>query len=457
LLKLLESIDNEDDEVVEKALRNLIFKSLDSFDIATENYTKEMKDLNNYLMKNIESMKEDIAEFVKINQGTKITNKSVMKMVETINNLSTWSSNSSTKNEFAKISDDKLYNIINFYKNFIDNFVNVFPNIIINKVNYGAINIPKYYGFSMNHSMKLKKNISNYYEKLKTFYDISAIQSVIKRIQQTSKNIVLLAKYTPSFTSMKINEDKVLKPVFDETTSRLIFEYYLIRVLINFIDLSDDDEMLVSTMSDSSEDLSVELSTVEYNEERETRMAVRQRDTTLLTGNKKDLRQKTAELLVVFVDVLNSEKKIVNVSYEDIYDRVFKLREREKDLITDRLKHMTDEERDVDRILQTNKLGMWGKGLQKGLTTFDGEYYDKEQELRDDQLQAERNIMRTNSDANEDNIDSLMDDFLEESQNDREISDEVNDMSYMNENYYDGRTDGVEDPEDEYDDYAENY
>jgi hypothetical protein len=195
---------------------------------------------------------------------------------------------------------------------------------------------------------------------------------------------------------------------------------------------------------------------VEYMEDRERRI-VRQKDATLLTGNKKELRQKTAELLIVFMEILNNEKKLINVSYEDIHDRVFKLREREKDLITDRLKHMTDEERDVDRILQSNKLGMWGKGLQKGLTTFDGEYYDKEQDLRDDQLQTERNIMRTNSDANEDNIDSLIDDFLEESQNDREISDEVNDMSYMNENYYEGRTDGVEDPEDEYDDFADNY
>jgi hypothetical protein len=448
LLKLLESIDNEDDEVVEKSLRNLIIKALDSFDIATENYTKEIKDLNNYLMKNIESMREDIIDFIKSNQGSKIANKTITKMIETINNLSTWSSDLSLKNtNINKISDDKLYNIINFYKNFIDNFVNIFPNIIINKVNYGNVNIPKYYGFSMNHSGKLKKNIGNYFEKLKTFYDIQSLQNIIARIQQTCKNVYLLSKYTPSFTSMKINEDKILKPVFDETTSRFIFEYYLLRVLINFIDLSDDDEMIVSSMDDAE---------VEYMEDRERRI-VRQKDATLLTGNKKELRQKTAELLIVFMEILNNEKKLINVSYEDIHDRVFKLREREKDLITDRLKHMTDEERDVDRILQSNKLGMWGKGLQKGLTTFDGEYYDKEQDLRDDQLQTERNIMRTNSDANEDNIDSLIDDFLEESQNDREISDEVNDMSYMNENYYEGRTDGVEDPEDEYDDFADNY
>ena len=44
---------------------------------------------------------------------------------------------------------------------------------------------------------------------------------------------------------------------------------------------------------------------------------------------------------------------------------MFKLREREKDLVTDRLKMMTDQERDADTILKINKLGMYSKGMQK--------------------------------------------------------------------------------------------
>ena len=36
-------------------------------------------------------------------------------------------------------------------------------------------------------------------------------------------------------------------------------------------------------------------------------------------------------------------------------DRVFKLREREKDLVTDILKNMTDELREADNILKINK------------------------------------------------------------------------------------------------------
>ena len=47
-------------------------------------------------------------------------------------------------------------------------------------------------------------------------------------------------------------------------------------------------------------------------------------------------------------------KKIIDISYDRIMDRIFKLKEREKDTFTDRLHIMTDEERAVDNILKIN-------------------------------------------------------------------------------------------------------
>jgi len=459
LTRVLEAIDAENDEVVEKSLRDLISRSLDSFDIATENYTKEVKDLNNFLIKNIDAMKAEIKEFVQKNTGTVITNSSVRKMTDTISNLSAWSADSSTRNENIKISDDKLYNITNFYKNFVNSFVNVFPNIILNKVHYDETHIPNYHGFSKNHANKLKKYVAEYYEKLKTFYDIPTLQNVLTTIQKTSKNLVMLADYTPSFTSIRISGDKTIKPVLDERTGRFLFEYYLLRVLLNYIDLTDEDDMIVTEIR--KETRVADVFTTEYLEDVETRidlsMTTRDKtDTRLLTGNKKELRQKTAELLIAFIDILNNEKNTIDTSYEDIQDRVFKLREREKDLVTDRLKRMTDEERDADTILKINKLGMYSKGMQKGLTTLDKNFYDEEQEFRDTMTRAERDIRKRDATATDENIDILLDEFMEQRLVDNEIDAEANDMEFMNETYYDGNTDGVGAPEEEYDDYQED-
>jgi hypothetical protein len=456
LIKLLESFDDENDEVVDKSLRELIFKALDTYDLATTEYTKEVKDLNNYLIRNIDDMKEEIIDFVQKNSGSNVTNSSVKKMVKAIQNLSTWIGDSS---ESSKISNDTLYNVVNFYKNFIYNFVKIFPNIILNKVNYDDIHIPNYFKFSGSHANKIKKYISEYYEKLKSFYGITTLINLLGKIQNTSKNLILIANATPSFSSIK-NGEETIKPVFDERTSRFLFEYYLLRVFINYIELSDDDDILVTEVV---QEMDVnDIFSVEYLEDTETRADLsmstsRQKQTTLVSGNKKELRQCISELFICFINIMNNEKDTIDTSYEEIQDRVFKLREREKDLVTDRLKRMTDEERNADTILKINKLGMYSKGMQKGLTTLDKDFYDEERDFRDEMTKAERNIRRKNADANDENIDILMEEFMEQNNVDKSIDDEAYDMSFMGETYYDGNTDGVGSPEEEYDDYENEY
>ena len=118
---------------------------------------------------------------------------------------------------------------------------------------------------------------------------------------------------------------------------------------------------------------------------------------------------------------------------------------------------MTDELREADTILKINKLGMYSKGMQKGLTTLDKDFYDEEQSFRDKMTQAERYIRKNNMDANDENIDILVDEHLEQQRVDAEINAEVNDMKHMNEDFSNGNTDGVGAPEEEDNDYQEDY
>jgi len=304
----------------------------------------------------------------------------------------------------------------------------------------------------------LKKYVGSYYEKLKKFYGVSSLKNVLSNIQKTSKNIVMLANSTPSFTSIRIDQDKTIKPVFDERTSRFLFEYYLLRVIVNYIDLTDEDQMIVTEVRQPN--VTADIFATQYIEELDTRIDMsstsRKEDTIVLSGNKRELRQKMAELLIAFIDILHNQKDSIDTSYEEIQDRVFKLKEKEKDLVTDRLKMMSDEQRDADTILKINKLGMYSKGMQKGLTTLDKDFYDEEQEFRDKMNQAERNIRKKNPGANDENIDILLDDYMEQQQIDEEIDNEVYDMEFMNETFWDGNTDGVGAPEEEYDDYQED-
>ena len=236
----------------------------------------------------------------------------------------------------------------------------------------------------------------------------------------------------------------------------------MLRVLIEYIVLSDEDDMVVSEVTQTLD--VVDIFSVDYIEESETRVDLTmssrsEKDTKILPGNKRELKQKTAELLVAYMDIFRNEKDTIDVTYEDIQDRIFKLKEREKDMVTDRLKAMTDEGRDVDTILKISKLAGtendYSKGLKKGLTVYDKDFYEEEQKMRDELEKAERKIRKKNRDATDENIDILVDEYMEQWQIAQEIDDDAYGMEYLNETYYDGNFDGVDAPEEDYDDYAD--
>jgi len=455
LILTLDAFDLENEEIVEPALRKLIMNALDTFDMATQQTTPETRELNDYLLKHIESMKSEIVRFVTDNKGNNlsITKKSLKKMTSFVNTLDMWYSE---KDNEESISSDTAYNQMNYYKNMMQNIVNVFPNIILNKVDYNSITIPGYWGYSNIHESKLKTNVRQYYERLKPFYNDESITKVLNTIFQTAKNIIRLSNVIPCFSTIK-HKDKILRPIFDERTSNLIFEFLMLRIFILYIDLADDSNMIVR---EATKKMVVDdIFTVEYVEERETKVDIQETthsemDITLLRGKQKELRQKISHLIVVFFDFMETTKDIVNISYSQIRDRVFKIKTAEKDRITDRLNKLTDEGREIDTMLKINKLGVWSKGLQKGLTTYVKETYDEEREFMDHMEAVERKIKTKMKGVTEENMDLYMDDALEEEARIQDIENDVNDIGFLTEDYMDGNYDTMDAPElDNYDDY----
>jgi hypothetical protein len=212
--------------------------------------------------------------------------------------------------------------------------------------------------------------------------------------------------------------------------------------------LADNEDMTV-TETKKSYDVT-DIFSVDYIEDTETRIDLgmsskRINDTQIKTGNLRQLKQQTADLLIAFVNILSIEKDIVDTTYEEIQDKVFKLKEKEKDMVTDRLKAMTDEERDADTILKITKQGLYSKGLQKGLTVYDKDFYNTEQDLRDEMEKAERKIRKKG--AVDENIDILVDEYLEEKNNVDGIEADAYGLDYLGEDFEDGNYTGIDAPE----------
>jgi hypothetical protein len=455
---LLEEFKSENEKLVPSSLVNILLNVMDTFDIGTvtDDSTKEIKELNNFLIKQIESMKLDLLEFLRENKSKDVTRSKMNELINFINTLSEWSTDKSSN----------IYNFTHFFKTFIDNFIEVFPNIILNKVDYKENYIPKYLGLSKIHEKNIKSIISNYYDKLRVFYDVPVLNNILQKIQRSCNNLLKLSKNTPTFITIKRKEygkDNQIKPIFDERTSKFLYEYYLLKVISEYITLCEEPSMIVKRVNrknniDNTVDMQDILS-VDYLDETNTSTDINididnriEFDTNLLSGDKKELKQKVANLLIEFLRIMNSYKEIVDISYDKVVDRIFKLKEKEKNIITDRLKQISDEDRDADTILKVNKLGIWSKGLQKGLTTYVKETYDEEREFVEQMLQYERKAQKKLRETNVDNssLDLVLDDLIEDTERDREIEKEAYDISGYTEDYLDGQFEGENNDYDEY-------
>jgi len=436
---ILTFIDEEDMENIDREFHSKLKLSIDTYTEPEEEYTKEIKELNMYLNESIDTMKGDILSFIR--KYSKLTSSNFKKFSTLFTNLYIWSYDD-PEEYHPDLKHANVYTINTFYNTFISNFSEIFPNIILNKVNYKSINIPNYYGFSLNHSNKLKKSVATYYETLRTFYDAPILMKMLITIQEKTKYIIMLSKNTPNVSSIHQN-DTILKPLFDEKTSRLLFEYYLLSIFNTYIDLCKDDNMVLIDPEQQALSFPDIFSTgfLDDLETKSDQLPSKSGISQISTGNKIELSNQTAQLFIVFIQIMHKQKDIIDISYQDIKDKVFKLKEKEKYMVTDKLKLMTREDREIDTMFKINKLGMYSKGLQKGLTVLNKEFYDEEQEFRDQMNSAEKAIRKKHKDADESTMDLLIDDYMEEQRIDEEIQrDEYRNIDDIEEEYNDDET-----------------
>lgn len=233
-------------------------------------------------------------------------------------------------------------NSIPFLKTFITNFAVIIPNMILTAVDYNDVAANANWDLSPNHKTKVRTMIAEYYESLREFYGQDELYTFVKRVRDMSDPYDKMAKETQFLP-------------LEERTVGYLYEYYLLKIA----------QIYIKSMKSAN------------------------------------MRNTIGKLLITIFRILDKHKEIINVSYQDIEDRVFKLKEREKNMVTDRLKNMTDEQRQVDTVMKINKLGVWGKGMEKGLTTYTKEGYESELDYKEAMILKEKTFIAINEDGDE--------------------------------------------------------
>ena len=203
---------------------------------------------------------------------------------------------------------------------------------------------------------------------------------------------------------------------------------------MTYIDLIDDPKIFDIKKNISSSVIDIDFEDLDDD--------LDDKDITSIEGKKKEFKEQISKLLFYFIKIMSKHKDTINISHKQIIDQVFKQKEKEKDIITDRLQKKTLEERKADTQLKKNKLGEWGKGLKKGLTTYDKDNYDDEMEFMENMQIFERISQKSKKINNED-----FDEYNENKQIENEINKDNDDIDR-------GDNENDTDEDEDYDDYS---
>lgn len=441
LRDVLTLLDQEDEEYVAPVFRQRLETLLDTYDLTIEEDTEEMRQMKNYLENTNSKVKASLMKFIK--RRAKLKSSEFNKMNKFMSELSLWSFDNDATSKNNSISDDHMYTYINFYKTFISFLAIVFPNIIINKQKH-TMSPPSYWKLSRSDNMEIKENVETYYKPLLQFFDNNLVTNVLSEILVRCKNIVKIANVTPALTSIKIG-DKTVYSVFDKRTSTLIFEYYLLQIFEEYVELTENSSLIPKVLAVAQSDDN--LYSTDFLIEQQLRFTETEQE--FIRGDVNLLQEDVAKLLVAYIKIMMESKETINLSYDQIMDKIFKLKEAEKNTFTDRLKSLTEEERQVDNILKINKLGpLWSKGLRKW--SYDPNTTDNDKIIAEQIAEVEKRI-QTKKSVSKDNIDLFIEDELEEMETDALIEQEEYGMGYINEDNDDGNYYG--DEQENLDDY----
>jgi len=226
-----------------------------------------------------------------------------------------------------------------------------------------------------------------------------------------SRGIYLLSEHTPILTNIKIG-DKEVYNVFDKRVTTLLYEYYLLSVLTDYIYLTKEPSMVTRMLVNPHKDES-DLFSADFLIEQQLRFTEDEQE--FIEGDVMKLNQEVAKLIISYLQIMMNSKKTINVSYKDVEDKVFKLKEAEKYDFTDKLKDMSDEGRAVDTILKHYKLGpLYSLGMSKGIKEYDPEHFEYDKKIAENVAKIQNNLRKRGDDMD-------LDDAIEQMQTDMDI------------------------------------
>ena len=440
LRDIIGSIDKRDVAEIPMTFRKNFLGLLDTFEIGgLMEETEEMRDMKNYLAASNKKMEEDILVFIRENRGRAL-HKDIITCLEEISKFQ-----ETGTSIFIESTDETIFKMINFIKNSIRLICKVFPNMIMNKVDpcQSGCKIPKYWKLSERHNGDLSNILNNYYSNFTSLFDNKELNYILQKSSKINKDIYMLSEFTHFYAPIRLADKTYMFSIFNRQLSVLLFKYYFYSCFMNILTTADDiaDVVQAVGIATMGEEEPLYLSPdVDTALEQEQGLVV---ESEIISGEKKAVDEKVAELLNVYSKVICNNKKVIDYNYAGLMEKIHRSKEKEKDTITDYLKKMSDEEREIENIFKNNKLERWSRGLQKGLRIYQADTYDQERQDMEAQALLELQMGKTDV-VTEMNKDIYSMEAIEQQARDAEMEAEAYSMSGLPDDDDYGDRDGDE-------------
>ena len=147
----------------------------------------------------------------------------------------------------------------------------------------------------------------------------------------------------------------------------------------------------------------------------------------IIEGDVTKLNREVGKLIVSYLQIMMRSKKTIDVSYQDIQDRIFKLKEAEKYDFTDKLRDLSDDGRAVDTILKHYKLGpIYSLGMSKGIKEYDPEHFEHDKKIAENVARIENKLKKKTGIIDDIEFDDMIEEIVTDREIDRDIAMDMN-------------------------------
>lgn len=410
--EILDTLEHNDSKIIEKKFRDTFRDVLNSYKPNSMYHEREsLKPFKNYLAAVNKNMYIEIVDF--FDRYGNLDNKNFEKIQDHLLNIF----------DVSIDSRESVYNMITFIENSVYNFTKAFPSVLINGSYHDTVH--KHWNLSDFHNMDIQQHISKYWGFVESFENDEVMIELLRRVYLELNDVYYFMKSLPIQIGIKKNNQE-FHSLLDNDSIHMLYVYFYLSSIYEYIVVANDKNLVIQDTEqfkkemknqiDNNNDHAYNLSSVNIHDFDFV-------ETDIVAGDQDELKRRVASILIKYLKSEKQDRTILK-NYDEINKSILNLKFAEKEKMTKYLGSLDTDERKLEKEFQKYKMGDWNIGMQKALVVYDKSHYDKER-------------LNIDNDDDKDAIFNEENDFYMIGETNLEYSEE-NDISNINEGFYDG-------------------